>query len=64
MKSGKREIEVSTSMELEGEVTYSEGWRLKITVGKAPKPEANLYVDGNPLHLVTGDRVRLKVEKL
>lgn len=42
---------------LTGTVTWSDGMRLEITFGQAPKPDAKLYVDGNPLGLKQADQV-------
>ena len=58
-----REIEVTGSMSLTGRVTFTDGFRLEITCGKAPKPQAQLYWDGNPLELKRGELVEIEVRR-
>jgi hypothetical protein len=50
-------------MSLTGRVTFTDGFRLEITCGKAPKPQAQLYWDGNPLELKRGELVEIEVRR-
>jgi hypothetical protein len=53
----ERDDGMKKTVTLTGRVTFCDGMRLEITIGKPPKPDAKLYIDGNPLGLKESDEV-------